>query len=381
MASIHMRTIHWETKDGLERTGRRYQARYRDRAGQEHARLFKLKRDAQRWLNEQTAGIVTGQWADPRAGKQTLKTYAEQWRARQVHADTTELQVESILRNHVFPAIGGMRLDSISPADVQALVKSWSVTAAPSTVENRYLILAIVLRAAVRDRMIPASPCVDIKLPRIAPKSALVPITTETVLALWEAMADRYKVFVTLAAGTGMRRGELLGLTLDRVSQDFGTIRVDRQMSRKATAEQVIFVEPKTAASTRTIQVADVVLDAITKHVDTFGAHQTGLILTSEIGTPLRTSTLHRAWTIATRKVGTDATPHDLRHYFASMQIAGGTSIKKLQALLGHKSAMETWDTYGHLMGDEDDRSRSVIQGALTPLAISADSTRTVDPR
>ena len=73
--------------------------------------------------------------------------------------------------------------------------------------------------------MIPASPCVDIKLPRIAPKSALVPITTETVLALWEAMADRYKVFVTVAAGTGMRRGELLGLTHDRVSHDFGTIR------------------------------------------------------------------------------------------------------------------------------------------------------------
>ncbi len=115
MASIHVRTIRWETKDGEERTGRRYQARYRDRSGQEHARLFKLKRDAQRWLNEQTAGIVTGQWADPRAGKQTLKTYAEMWRTRQVHADTTELQVESILRNHVFPAIGGMRLDSISP--------------------------------------------------------------------------------------------------------------------------------------------------------------------------------------------------------------------------------------------------------------------------
>lgn len=186
-----MRTIRWETKDGKERTGRRYQARYRDRAGQEHARLFKLKRDAQNWLIEQPAGIVTGQWADPRAGKQILKAYAEKWRTRQVHADTTELQVESILRNHIFPAIGGRRLDSISPADVQALVKSWTVTAAPSTVENRYLILAIVLRAAVRDRVIPASPCVNIKLPRIAPKSALVPITTETVLALWEAMADR----------------------------------------------------------------------------------------------------------------------------------------------------------------------------------------------
>ncbi len=52
------------------------------------------------------------------------------------------------------------------------------------------------------------------------------------------------------------------------------------------------------------------------------------------------------------------------------MQIAGGTSIKKLQALLGHKSAMETWDTYGHLLGDEDDRSRSVIQERWQPSGI-----------
>ena len=62
--------------------------------------------------------------------------------------------------------------------------------------------------------------------------------------------------------------------------------------------------------------------------------------------------------------VPTSAQP-DLRHYFASVQIAGGCSIKKLQALLGHKSATETWDTYGHLMGDEDDRSRTLIQTEL----------------
>jgi len=74
---------------------------------------------------------------------------------------------------------------------------------------------------------------------------------------------------------------------------------------------------------------------------------------------------LRRAWSIAAKKVGTDATPHDLRHYFASVQIAGGCSIKKLQQMLGHKSATETWDTYGHLMGDEDDRSRAVIETQL----------------
>ena len=61
----------------------------------------------------------------------------------------------------------------------------------------------------------------------------------------------------------------------------------------------MIFVDPGTEASTRTIQVADVVLSAITRHVDDYGTHKSGVVLTAEIGTPVRTSTLHRAWTIA----------------------------------------------------------------------------------
>ena len=55
----------------------------------------------------------------------------------------------------------------------------------------------------------------------------------------------------------------------------------------------------------------------------------------------------------------------------------GGLSIKVLQALLGHKSAVETWDTYGHLMGDEDDRSRAVIDVALGGQRPSAESAPT----
>jgi integrase len=58
-------------------------------------------------------------------------------------------------------------------------------------------------------------------------------------------------------------------------------------------------------------------------------------------------------------------TCHHLRHYFASVQIRGGQSIKVLQALLGHKSAVETWDTYGHLMRDEDTRSRAIVDKLL----------------
>lgn len=79
------------------------------------------------------------------------------------------------------------------------------------------------------------------------------------------------------------------------------------------------------------------------------------------------------AWNTAATKVKTDATPH----YFASMHIRAGTSIKALQGLLGHKNAAETWDTYGHLIGDEDETVRAVLQAALAgPVlkSVSSDS-------
>ena len=82
------------------------------------------------------------------------------------------------------------------------------------------------------------------------------------------------------------------------------------------------------------------------------------------------------AWNKAANAVATDATPHDLRHYFASVLIRAGLSIKAIsgcdqgdQRLLGHKSAVETLDTYGHLMGDEDDRSRAAIRRELGQVA------------
>ena len=109
---------------------------------------------------------------------------------------------------------------------------------------------------------------------------------------------------------------------------------------------------------------------------DVVGAHESGLLFTTDLGNFVGTSTIHNAWRIAAKKVPTDATPHDLRHYFASVQIRGGQSIKVLQALLGHKSAVETWDTYGHLMGDEDTRSRAIVDELLGRDQIPQSATR-----
>ncbi|MGI8614895.1 MAG: hypothetical protein ACR2KL_13280 [Nocardioidaceae bacterium] len=73
----------------------RWRARHRDEAGKEHARHFTRRVDAQRWLDQTAAAVVTGQYVDPKAGRVTVAQYAEQWRASQVWRPKTERRVEA----------------------------------------------------------------------------------------------------------------------------------------------------------------------------------------------------------------------------------------------------------------------------------------------
>ena len=56
---------------------------------------------------------------------------------------------------------------------------------------------------------------------------------------------------------------------------------------------------------------------------------------------------------------------HDLRHYFASLLIRHGESVKTVQSRLGHATAAETLDAYSHLWPDSDDRTRDAIDDVL----------------
>ncbi len=105
----------------------RWRARYRDVAGHEHARHFTRKADAQRWLDEVTAAVVTGAYVDPRSGRIPLRDYAEQWLSSQVVRPTTSLAYERVLRRHVLPQLGGRHLADIRPGDVQRLLVARSI--------------------------------------------------------------------------------------------------------------------------------------------------------------------------------------------------------------------------------------------------------------
>ncbi|MER7608961.1 hypothetical protein [Nocardioides sp. NPDC127503] len=87
------------------------------------------------------------------------KTEGQDWCARQVHVESTRTTFEMALNAHIYPKIGACRIASIRQADVRELVAKWSATATPTTVHLRYGVLAIVMKAAAKERVLAGSPC------------------------------------------------------------------------------------------------------------------------------------------------------------------------------------------------------------------------------
>jgi len=230
--------------------GNRWEVRYRDPEGKQKARLFDRKVDAERFLTSVEHSMLIGGYVDPAAGKVTFQTFAEEWRHIQVHRAGTAQSAEHQLRLHVYPAIGHRPMAAIRPSEVQSLVQRLATELAPSTVEVIYGRVVAVFRAAVRDRIVTTSPCVDIRKPAKPPASMLEVLSRDQVFALAEAMPERYRALVLAGAGTGLRPGELFGLTVDRVDFLRRSVRVDRQLAR-VRGKGVALAPPKTPASYR----------------------------------------------------------------------------------------------------------------------------------
>lgn len=342
-------------------------ARWRDPDGCSRKKSFPRRIDADRFVKVLSADLVRGDYVDPN-DPTTVREYAESWREAQVHRATTMAHVETNLRRHVYPYFGSRRLSSIRPIEVQAWVSKLSKNLAPATVQVIHGILAAIFKAARRDRRVNASPCDNTKLPRKLPRE-IVPLSTEAVAAIRDAIPDRYRALVVLAVGTGMRQGECFGLTADRIDFLRRTVRVDRQlvlMPRKPP----YLAPPKTSASHRTIPLPQIVGTTLSEHLRRYPiVHTDGLVFTDDDNEGIRRTGFSRfVWrpTIAAcPEVPNSTGMHDLRHYYASLLIRHGESVKTVQRRLGHATAAETLDTYAHLWPDSDDRTRDAIDAIL----------------
>lgn len=179
-----------------------------DPGGKQFTRTTRRKVDAQRWLDEQTTALVSGNYVDTNAGRVTFGSYYPRWAARQVWVSGTERAMELAARSTTFRDVP---LQLLVRSHVETWVKYMQTSGlAASTVRTRFNNVRGVLRGAMRDRIIATDPSEGVKLPRVRrADAAMVLPTTAQVRALDNAAHQDFRSFVALCAfaGTTPRRG------------------------------------------------------------------------------------------------------------------------------------------------------------------------------
>jgi integrase len=333
--------------------------------------MFARKADAQRFLDGLRGDLARGVYIDPDGAKTRFVEFAEQWRAGQMHRPTTAAQAETYLRRHAYPTLGNRPIGAIRRSEIQAWVKDRSAVLAPGSVELVYRWVAGIFKAAVADRLIASSPCVGIALPKRG-DTEVIPLRASEVAALADAVPPRYRALIVFAAGMGLRQGECFGLTVDRVDFLRRQVRVDRQLVSPLGGVPE-FGPPKTRAGFRTVPMPGVVATTLAEHLARYGPGAGGLVFANRSYGPMRRSAAGTMWRRAANAAGLPewATFHDLRHFYASLLIDRGCSVKAVQRRLGHQSAMETLDTYGHLWPDSEDETRDAVDHVLGTLTVA----------
>ncbi|MET7989835.1 tyrosine-type recombinase/integrase [Amycolatopsis sp. NPDC005232] len=366
----------------------KWRARYRDEAGNEHARHFDRKIDGQRWLDEVTASVVTGQYVDPGAGRITLAQYFAQWSAQQVWVDGTEKAMSLAVRSSTFK---NLELRKIRPTHVERWVKIMrdgdpakenSRKLAPGTIHTRVSNVRAVLRAAVRDKLISSDPAENVALPRLRKAEAAMTLpSSEEVGALIAAANDTFGVFVALCAFAGLRLGEAAAVQVRDIDFLRKQLTVARQVQR-AGGKKVDIRLPK-YGSERVVFLPQALLDTLSAHIAKLdGAGRERWLFLGEEGNPPHQNTVTYWWG-KTRKAAdvSGVKLHDLRHYFASGLIASGCDVVTVQRALGHSKATTTLNTYAHLWPSAEDRTRQAAADLMTQALSAADSVRTKEAK
>ena len=338
--------------------------------------MFEFKADADAWARQIESDADRGQWTDPVAGRQLLGAYTAEWIEAQRWRPSTREQAESHLRRWILPALGHLPIGSITNTQVRGFVTQLDEELSPNTVESIYRRVVAIFEGAVADRVVAVNPATTrkIQLPKPPPREAsqLVTLAVDDVRRLAEAVSPWMRAFVWCGAMSGLRPGEIAGLTVEAVDWEGSALKVDRQLLTVRGGPRL--APPKTRASYRTVPVPERLLESLEEHSTAFASVEVpdpltdgatrSLIFTNRDGRPHRRNGLSDAWRRGAEQAALpkDADGwHQLRHFYVSALIDAGASVKTVQARMGHSSAQETLQTYASLWPTADDSTRAAI--------------------
>ena len=297
--------------------------------------------------------ITVGQWLDI-----WTKEYLGGVKAN------TKISYTATCKNHIKPDLNAVKLLSLSAHTIQASYNKLQKGTgnkkglSPKTIKNIHGVLHKALQQAVKIGYLRFNPADAVELPRIV-KKAIQPLDDEATTAFLTAVqGHKWEAVYLVTIFTGMRQGEVLGLTWSCIDFKRGSILIDRQLQKNRSTGQYELVTTKNDKSRR-ITPAPFVMEALKgqRRQQAEGRlmagdlwNDTELVFTNEFGRNLAPVTVYKHYKKIVDSIGIpESRFHDLRHSYAVAAIQSGDDIKTVQETLGHHTAAFTLDTYGHV--------------------------------
>ena len=341
------------------------------------------QKEVRQKLQQATVAIDDGTFLEP--SKMTVGAWLDVWLAEFI-GDVKPLTLsayENQTRKNIKPALGAVKLSALNATQVQALYNSLQKGTekrkplSPKSIKNIHGVLHRALKQAVELGYIKFNPSDACKLPRVE-RMEIKPLDEEQITAFIQAInGHQYERLYMVDLFTGMRQGEILGLTWDCVDFKDGSIYICKQLSKeKAKGGKFYFATLKND-KTRRITPAPFVMRVLQEQRREQAERRmkagplwedSGLVFTNELGGHLVHGTVYNCFKRIARSIGIpEARFHDLRHSYAVAALQSGDDIKTVQETLGHHTAAFTLDVYGHvserMKRDSAERMEGFIKG------------------
>ena len=340
----------------------RYTVGYDPKTGKQltHSIYGKTKCEVRDKLNKTLTEIQEGAYIEPTnmTVGQWLDTWLKEYKVN-VRPET-KASYEMHIRVHLKPDLGKIRLNKLTTHQIQLLYNKLinERGLSPKTVKNAHGALHAALEQAKINGYLRINPSEGTTLPKIE-KEEIKTMDIDDVSTFLQAIkGDPYELPLFVDLFTGLRQGELLGLTWDCVDFEKGTLLINKQHNR-AKGEKEFHFSPLKNSRPRCLTPASAVMDALREQkkrqqewAEAAGSawdNRENLVFTTELGRYINNKTLWMNFKRIAKELGMEKLRfHDLRHTFSVNSLQAGDDIKTVQENLGHATAAFTLSTYAH---------------------------------
>lgn len=332
------------------------------------------RKDAEQALAKRLNEFAEGRYVAPVV--ETVQTYAEHWLENIAPAGRQRVTVQryaTLIRAHIAPGLGDVELQALDGTKIDRFYTKLRTVGrrdggglSTMTLHHVHTVLGAILKSAVKARKLARSPLEDIQTkPKPKAKRAEV-LNDDEIATLLTSIKGTWLYMPTLlAACTGMRRGEVLGLRWRDI--DFSSASLNVAQAVERVSGKPSLKEPKTDLSRRTIKLPASILPALAAHRKAeaerrlaLGLGRSEMVFTSaRDGVLIDPEVLSAAFTsaVVAANIGKRVTFHGLRHTHISKLLRAGVPVHAVSARAGHSKPSVTLNTYAHLIGGEDDHA------------------------